>query len=145
MKKIIVMLLLLSMALLLCACGSSDTESTEQNESSSVVSNAESEASEAQESEEASAEENTETFKVKVIDADGNPVSGVMVQLCKDSCIPAKTGDDGIASFNAEITDGYKLSVLMTPEGYVYEGEAEIYLESGITEYTIELSAGSEL
>ena len=78
-----------------------------------------------------------------VVDQNGDPVSGAMVQICKDSCMPAMTGEDGVASFNIEITDGYKLSVMTCPEGYTYEGEAEIYLEYGATEYTLTLTKGN--
>lgn len=79
-------------------------------------------------------------FTVTVVDGDGNTVSGVVVQICKDSCIPARTDDNGVATFNIEIEDGHKLSVMTCPEGYEYTGEAEIYLEAGATEYTLEIS-----
>lgn len=142
MKKIIAALLLVSALLALCACGEgSDTSVTESStaDTSTAVSNIE---SEAESNEESSKDIALASFKVKVVDGEGNAVSGVMIQLCKDTCIPAKTGDDGVASFNAEITEGYKLSVLSCPEGYTYEGEAEVYLESGITEYTVTLKKG---
>ncbi len=80
-------------------------------------------------------------FEVKVVDAEGNGVKGVMVQICKDVCIPAVTDDNGVATFSIEVTDEHKLSVLSCPEGYVYNGEAEVYLEDGETEYTVELDA----
>ena len=85
-------------------------------------------------------EEEASAFEVKVVDASGNPVEGVMLQICKDSCIPAKTDANGIAKFNIEITDGHKLQVLSCPAGYQYTGEAEVYLEAGSSEYTVELS-----
>lgn len=87
-----------------------------------------------------SKEEATPKFEVTVIDGDGNPVKGVMVQLCKDTCVPAMTDENGVAIFSEEITDGYKLSVMSCPEGYEYTGDAEIYLEDGDTEYTIEIT-----
>ena len=62
-------------------------------------------------------------------------------QLCKDACVPAKTDDNGVATFTIEVTDGYKLSVMSCPAGYEYTGEAEIYLEDGATEYTLEIKA----
>ncbi len=142
MKKIIAALLLVSALLALCACGGgSDTSVAESStaDTSTAVSNAQ---SEAESKEESSKDIALASFKVKVVDGEGNAVSGVMIQLCKDTCIPAKTGEDGVASFNAEITDGYKLSVLSCPAGYTYEGEAEVYLESGITEYTVTLKKG---
>ena len=138
MKKIIAIMLMLCFALTLCACGEEAVESNE----SSVAAVESSEASEVNESKEESVEIDEAEFKVTIVTADGTPVPGVMVQLCKDTCIPAKTGEDGVAIFKAEITDGYKLSVLSCPAGYIYEGDAEIYLESGITEYTVELSEG---
>ena len=79
-------------------------------------------------------------FKVTVVDGDGNTVPGVVVQICKDACVPARTDDKGVATFNIAIEDGHKLSVMTCPEGYEYTGEAEIYLEAGATEYTLEIS-----
>ena len=87
-----------------------------------------------------SKEDATPKFEVTVIDGDGNPVKGVMVQLCKDTCVPAMTDENGVAIFSEEITDGYKLSVMSCPEGYEYTGDAEIYLEDGDTEYIIEIT-----
>ncbi len=139
MKKFLIALLTLCLAFSLIACGG------EQETSSNEESQAESSVVSVNESSEASSEEETSeeaiTFEVKVVDGDGNAVKGVMVQICKDACVPAITNDEGIATFNAEITDGYKLSVVSCPAGYEYTGDAEIYLESGITEYTLEISA----
>ncbi len=139
MKKIIAAILLISALFALCACGEGSDTSVAESSAADASSQVSTEVSEAESKEESVA---TASFKVKVVDADGNAVSGVMIQLCKDTCIPSKTGDDGVASFNAEITEGYKLSVLSCPEGYTYEGEAEVYLESGITEYTVTLKKG---
>ena len=79
------------------------------------------------------------TFEVKVVNQNGAPVQGVMIQICKDICIPKVTGVDGVALFDLEIEDGHKLSVLSCPTGYTYTGEAEVYLESGSTTYTVEV------
>ncbi len=125
-KKLIAALLAVCMMLCFCACGGNgDDNSTTTTESTT----------------ESTTEEQI-AFKVKVVDEAGKPVAGVMMQICKDSCIPARTGDDGVAVFaDMEITDGYKLSVLSCPAGYEYTGDAEIYLESGSTEYTVEIKA----
>lgn len=146
MKRIALIFAVLAMlctSILLCACGgeveSSKTESSEAENSNAVSTLVSDIVSESEESEPA----NIAVFTVTVVDGDGNAVSGVTMQLCKDSCIPAKTDADGKATFNVNITDGYKLSVLTCPEGYTYEGEAEVYLESGITEYTLELVKGN--
>lgn len=125
------------LALSLVACGGESEESSQTTSDS--VSTAVSDVSVTESSEPVS-EEEAKTFTVTVVDGDGNPVSGVMVQICLEACIPAVTNADGVAVFNAEIVDGHKLSVSSCPEGYSYEGEAEIYLESGATEYTLELT-----
>lgn len=135
MKKIILLLLALSTLFAFCACTSGGEASSDESSTADVSTPVSTPVSQEESKEESLAP----TFKVKVTDADGNAISGVMLQLCKDTCIPQKTAEDGVASFNAEITDGYKLSVLTCPAGYKYVGDAEIYLQSGITEYTIVL------
>ena len=149
LKKLLAGMLAICMILCLCACGSKeaaednkDAESqVEQNESENA--NVEAEPSTDAEEDVEEEAEVAATFKVVVVDGSQNPVEGVMVQMCKDTCVPAKTDADGVAIFNIDDADGYKLSVLMCPEGYEYTGEAEIYLESGATEYTIELNGGN--
>ena len=76
-------------------------------------------------------------FKVTVNDDEGAAVAGVVLQVCKDTCVPCVTDAEGVATFNVEITSEHKLSVLTLPEGYEYTGEAEIYLEDGMTEFTV--------
>lgn len=129
MKKLLALIIALGMILSLCACGDNETKTddTDTKVQSSQTENS-------------SKEETTPKFQVTVTDADGNAVKGVMVQICKEACVPAATDENGVAIFNVEITDGYKLSVMSCPEGYEYTGEAEIYLEDGDTEYTLEIS-----
>ena len=130
MKKLLAIALALGMILCLCACGG-DTNAPTGNE---TIEN------QANNTQTSSKEETTPKFEVTVTDTDGNPVKGVMVQLCKDTCIPTMTDDNGIATFNAEITDGYKVSIMSCPEGYEYTGDAEIYLEDGDTSYSFEIT-----
>ncbi len=129
MKKFLAVILALGMIFSLCACGGDDNgpTGTETIDNQTVNEQASSE------------QEVTPKFEVTVTDTEGNVVKGVMVQLCKDTCVPAMTDDNGVATFNVEITDGYKLSVMSCPDGYEYTGEAEIYLEDGDTSYTLEI------
>ncbi|MBR2489847.1 MAG: hypothetical protein IKB45_05180 [Clostridia bacterium] len=129
-KKLLAVLLSLLVVFSLCACGADTSSSKDDVSSSEIVSG----------SDDTSSEEKTSKFEVKVVDANGNPVEGVMLQICKDSCIPAKTDANGVATFNIEVTSEHKLSVLSCPAGYEYTGEAEVYMEDGATEYTVELS-----
>ncbi len=140
MKKFIMAMLVLSMVASLVACGGTGNSGTDKNsENKGTESQVGSNDSESEESE----EDSKVVYKVTVVDESGNPIAGAMVQMCKDACVPARTNDSGVAEFNLEETDGYKVSVLSLPEGYVYEGEAEIYLESGQTELTVTVKAGA--
>ncbi|MBQ3231267.1 MAG: hypothetical protein IJB49_09670 [Clostridia bacterium] len=139
MKKLIIGVLVLCSLFVLCSCvGETEESSNAPVSSVAVSSEAESEAASSE------ASESTSVFEVTVVDGEGNKISGVMLQVCKDACMPARTDESGVATFNLEITDGYKLSVMSCPEGYKYTGEAEIYLESGITEYTLTIEKDAE-
>ena len=127
--KYLLLVLVLTLAFTLCACG----EETKPQEDDTTVTTTEAVTTTT------TAPQKTAAFQVTVLDNEGNPVKGVMVQLCKENCVPKITDENGIAAFDVEITDGYKLSVSSCPAGYTYTGEAEIYLESGATAYTLEL------
>lgn len=80
------------------------------------------------------------TYTVKVVDGAGAPLSGVAVQICKDSCMPGMTNAEGVATFRVAEEEGYKVSFLTVPEGYTAEAE-EFYFEAGATEMTLTLTA----
>lgn len=135
MKKILIMLLCVVMVFGLCACGASEaTEEPKETEKTT----------EALETEEKETEEETsapEGFAVTVVDQNGAAVVGAMVQICKDSCVPGITNEEGVATIIATIdSEGYALKVASLPEGYTYEGE-DVYLEEGMTEYTLTVTA----
>ncbi len=136
-KILLSLLLVLCMTFCLCACGGEKENIENDPKDSEVV---EDPAKDTESDTESDTEDEAPVFNVTVVDANGAPVKGVMVQVCKDSCIPAMTNDEGVATFNVEITDGYKLSVMSCPEGYEYTGDAEVYLESGATEHTLTVS-----
>lgn len=138
MKKIIAMMMVLAMALSLCACGGAKPAETEaaptpvETEAAAVV-------TEAPETE-APAEEQG-GYAVTVLDESGAPIAGAMVQLCKDACIPSFTDAEGVARF-ALPEDTYKVSFVMLPEGYTYVDDVqEFYFEAGSMEMTITLKA----
>ncbi len=139
MKRILFVLLALILVFGLCACATTTDESKAPSDAD--VSKTESK----EESKEASKEESTPAslpeFIVTVVDEEGSPVSGVMVQVCNEgTCIPAVSNAEGKAVLNVEIGNGYTLKVPSVPAGYEYKGEAEVALDTGITEYTVELS-----
>ena len=58
-------------------------------------------------------------YRVIVYDTEGNPVKGVIVQLCDEStCSFQKTKADGIATFQVEVPKVYDVHVAKVPGGY---------------------------
>ncbi len=155
MKKLFVLLLALGMLVSLCACGGNESTT---NESSIDITTDDpasdtSEESSTEENSTSSVPEETAAFTVTVVDQDGNPVEGVFVQICKDTCVFNTTNANGVTTFKNEITDGYKISIPEVPAGYTTENTiyavdaegkaAEVYLDAGITEYTVEIVKGN--
>ena len=74
-----------------------------------------------------------ETYKVTVKTENGEPVVGVMVQLCKDLCVPTVTDANGVATWQTA-EDTYKVSFLpnqttleayTVEENYYFDGDAK--------------------
>lgn len=129
-KRFVIFALTLCLALSLCACSEGAADSGETSGST---------AESTQETAEATVDDGKVTYTVTVIDEGGNPVVGAAVQICKDSCLPGMTGEEGVAKFNV-LEDDYKVSFMAMPEGYEAEAE-EFYFEDGSYELTIVLKA----
>lgn len=80
------------------------------------------------------------TYKVKVVDQNGDIVVGATVQFCLESCMFKPTEQDGYAYFNVEVKDGYKAQIIAAPEGYSFDPELIVYLEPGQTELTLTIT-----
>ena len=68
-------------------------------------------------------------YKVYVKDADGNPVAGVLVQICKEgsTCFtPSRTNDDGVATWKLDEASDYYGTV-----SSLEEGMPKVYFENG--------------
>lgn len=80
-------------------------------------------------------------YLVKVEDEAGNPITGVMVQLCADVCMPKMTDEDGCAIFEAvPVREDYKAALLALPQGYAYASQEEsFYFASGEKTLTVTL------
>ena len=89
MKKILTIVLAFGIIFALCACGNNvNTPNTDVEKPNNTQTS--------------SKEEAAPKFEVTVTDEEGNAVKGVMVQLCKDTCVPAITDDNGVATFNGK-------------------------------------------
>ena len=134
MRKMIAAILLLTVVLCLCAC----TQAPKPTEGETTIPT-----TTVQPTTTAPTNDGKVTYTVKVVDADGNPISGAMVQLCKESCIPGKTNDEGVAEFRLP-EDEYKVSFMVLPAGFAYESDkTEFYFESASLEMTIKLVAAN--
>ncbi len=135
-KRLVAAVLMLAMALSLCACGGEKPAETEAPAVTEAPVVTEAPAAET----EAPAEEEG-GYSVTVLDENGAPIAGAMVQLCKDACVPGVTDAAGTAKFNLP-EDEYKVSFLALPAGYAYVDEVDtFYFEDGSMEMTITLKA----
>lgn len=135
-KRILAILLTMVLVLGLCACGGGEDTPGNTDGSTEASSTGNTETSE-------TVDDGKVTYTVKVVDESGSPISGAMVQLCKDTCLPGATGENGIAEFKV-VEDDYKVSFMMLPSGYTYSTDAtEFYFEAGSYELTITLKAAA--
>jgi hypothetical protein len=135
-KKIFALMMVVCLIISLCACGEDEGNSATEAPTQAATEKAT----------EAPTEAPTEVpstkveYKVTVVDEDGAPIANARVQICKDACLPGKTGDDGVAVFNVDEAEGYKISFMMLPQGYEYTSdETEFYFAEGEKEITITL------
>lgn len=133
MKRMICLMMVLLLMLGLAACGGEEapkaTETQPATDPAPVV------------QETTPVDDGKVTYTVHVEDENGTALSGVMVQICKDACLPGMTDAEGNAAFTV-VEDDYKVSFLTLPAGYTYTTEeTEFYFEDGATEITLVLKA----
>lgn len=117
MKRLIALILALTMMLCLSACGG--------NGNTDVTTEPAGEATDStNEATEPDIDEAEPTYVVTVVDQDGAPVAGAWVQLCLEACVPAMTDENGVANFFLEEND-YKVGFTVMPAGYEYAGEEQ--------------------
>ena len=127
-KLISVCLLALCLLGALCACGEQPVNPTDTSTTTTTGSTTTT----------TKVDDGKVTYTVTVKDVDGNPVSGAMVQICKETCIPTVTDANGVATWTVA-EDEYKVSFAIQPTGYAVE-EA-YYFEDGSVEMAITLQA----
>ena len=141
-KRILAVLLALCMVIGLCACGNADDNNAEVNETEPPVA-----ATPAVKDEPDDAEEETRApgivYTVNVQDEGGNPIAGAMIQMCEGTnCVPARSDDAGVATFNVQAEADFEVKFMMLPEGYEYTSEEEVFhFAAGAYEMTITLKA----
>ena len=140
MKKLLVLVLALSMVMCLVACGAEKTPAVETPVQEAPV-------------EEIPTEEVTEApteaepagivYAVTVVDEGGNPIVGTMVQICQgELCMmPSATNDSGVATFTVIEEGVYEAKLLNLPAGYDYTTEEHAFPFGSAFELTITLKA----
>lgn len=137
-KRLVTTILMLCMALSLVACGGNGSDKNTQDNNTENSQNDDTQAN--KDTEEDSKDTNVDDGKieytVKLVDANGAPIVGKMVQVCNSStCFaPQATDANGVATFRLEEADDYKAKELTQGD------DAYVYFEAGATELTITIA-----
>ncbi len=135
MKRLFAAVLLACLMLGLCACNGDKVPATDNSTQGTTLGTTQ-----------APTETATAAFDgytVKVVDTEGKPLAGAVVQLClgTNNCNPQMTGLDGAAKYDLPEED-YKVSFVVLPSGYDYADETkEFHFADGSKELTITLKA----
>lgn len=129
--KLLALVMAMMMVLCLVACGNdtpTNTEpSTEPTGSTETTGNTEPDVTKP-------TDDGKKEYKVSVVDPEGNPVSGVMVQICKEgaTCFtPSRTNEEGYSVWRLEEASDYYGTVSSLEEGMpkeYFEGNFEVTL-----------------
>ena len=79
-------------------------------------------------------------YTLTFVDQDGNPVEGVIANVCDDtSCEPMTSDANGVVEF-VKTPYAYHIQVIMVPEGYEFDTSAEYYTDETGGEMTFTLT-----
>lgn len=140
LKKIFVAILMLCMVMSFCACGGSDNGTDNENKENVGSENKDNEGTENNDdSQEENEDDGKVLYTVTVVDEEGNPIAGAMVQVCDEgNCYaPTTTNDEGVAEFRLAESDEYKAKLLTNPEGYEAVDTDYVHFDEGSTEVTL--------
>ena len=133
MKRLIALLMILSIALCFAACGQDPAPTTTAKPTTAPTT------APTTVPPTTTVDNTVYNYRIRVVDQDGNPIEGAYVQFCLEVCNFYATNAEGWALIDAPIAEGYKAHILSLPagyEGYTFSGE-DTYLASGQTELTL--------
>lgn len=85
-------------------------------------------------------DEDSAVYVIRFVDPDGEPVPGVMANVCDDtSCTMLTSDEEGVAHFSDEIKDWY-LQILKVPEGFAFASGEKLPLDKNGGETVITLN-----
>lgn len=137
-KRLVTAVLMLCLALSLVACGGNGSDKNTQNKNTENSQQDDAQAN--KDTEDADKDEDVDDgkieYKVTLVDANGAPIAGKMVQVCNSAtCFaPQATDANGVATFRLEEADDYKAKELTQGD------DAYVYFEAGATELTITIA-----
>lgn len=115
-KRLLAVAVLLTMTLCLVACGGG--EETKAPTGSTPVATTPTTVPTTTPTTVPSQPEEEYTYRIRVVDENGEPIEGAFVIFCLDQCNFYETNADGWALINVEVTNGYKAHIMSLPEGY---------------------------
>ena len=84
-------------------------------------------------------EPSLEAYLLHVMDQNGNPVSGMMVNFCTDTaCVTCTSDENGTVTFDGA-PDVYHVQMLKAPEGYSFDADFEMYTDSVYGEWVLRI------
>ena len=125
MMKLLALVMALVMILCLAACTEDKPDNTEpsSSESTTVPTTKPTEPSTEP------TDDGMKTYTVTLKDSEGNPLSGVSMQICLESCTPGFTDDNGVATFEVLEKSGYSVGVSADYDntmGYYEDGQYDV-------------------
>ena len=84
-------------------------------------------------------EEGSALYYLSFVDQNGDPVEGVMANICDDAtCTQMTTGANGMLAFSFP-GFAYHVQIIKVPDGYEYDLTTETYLDAagGVTEFVL--------
>jgi ABC-type Fe3+-hydroxamate transport system substrate-binding protein len=143
MKKLITLLLAMAMLVTLCACGGNDANNDDTANTTTTTAATTTTTTTATTTTTTVAS-NKFTYTVNITDEAGNPIPGVMVQMCNaTSCLPpCSSNAQGVVLFENKDKDDYSVKFAVLPEGYTADA-TEYFFDEGSFEMTIVLKAAA--
>lgn len=141
MTRILAAVMLLCMALTLCACGEADPTKAPTNAPTNKPTSAPTQPTPAPTQTPTQPDDGQVEYRVTVLYPDGTPVVGKSVQVCHESAgcsFPTPTDANGVAVVRFQDLSGCGAKVMSKIEGY-QKMEDYIYFEEGSRELTITL------
>ena len=134
MMKLLALIMAMAMVLCLAACGDNTDPNTTDDTGSSQSSEPVGSTGTSEPDTTEPTDDGKVEYKVIVKDSNGDPVTGVMVQICKEgaTCFtPSKTDENGCAVWRLEEASDYYGTVSSLEEGMpkeYFEGNFEVTL-----------------